>query len=90
MAETQVDRVREASDEAESTVEELEQRSERVGDGIKHAKKRWDDAQSSEDVPTATGDWEDSEPDDSTGEDPAGFDDPEADEEDDDDDLDDE
>jgi hypothetical protein len=90
MAETQLDRVREASDDAEAAVDELEERSERVGEGIQHAKKRWDEAQSSEGVPSAAGDWEDSEPDDSTGEDPAGFDDPEADEDDDDPDADDE
>ena len=91
MAETQFDRVGEASDDAETTVEELQERSERVGDDIQHAKKRWDDAQTSGDAPKAAGDWEESEPDDSNGEDPAGFDDPEAaDEDDDDDDLDDE
>ena len=84
MAETQFDRVREASDDAEATVNELEERSETVGDDIRHAKKRWDEAQTSEDVPSASGDWEDTEPDDSTGEDPSGFDDPEAEEEDDD------
>src|SRR3954453_16050897 len=78
MAETHVDGVRAATDEAESTVDDLAQRSEKVGEGIEHAKKRWDDAQHSEDVPSAAGDWEDSEPDDSTGEDPSGFDDPEA------------
>ena len=90
MAEKQLDRVREASEDANSTVEELEERSEKVGQDIEHAKKRWDDAQKSEDVPSAAGDWEDSEPDDSTGEDPAGFDDPEAESEDEDEDLDDE
>jgi capsule polysaccharide export protein KpsE/RkpR len=90
MAETQLDQVREASDDAEATVDDLQERSERVGEGIQHAKKRWDDAQKSEDVPSAAGDWEDTEPDDSTGEDPAGFDDPEADEDDEDLDADDE
>lgn len=86
MTETQSDRVEEADEAAQSTVDDLEKRGEKVGEGIEHAKKQWDDAKRSEDVPTAAGDWEDSEPDDSTGEDPSGFDDPEAEEEDEDDD----
>ena len=90
MAETQFDGVHEASEDAQSTVEEIEERSDQVGEDIQHAKKRWDDAQTSEDVPSAAGDWEDTEPDDAVGEDPAGFDDPEADDEDEDEDLDDE
>jgi hypothetical protein len=90
MTETHVDRVEEASKAAEADVDELAQRNEKLGEGIQHAKKRWQDAQQSEGVPTAAGDWEDTEPDDSTGEDPAGFDDPEADEDDEDLDADDE
>jgi hypothetical protein len=85
MAETQFDRLDEAQQAADSTVEELEERSEKVGQGIEHAKKRWDDAQKSEDVPSAAGDWEDTEPDDAVGEDPSGFDDPESIDEDDED-----
>jgi len=78
MTETHVDRVEEASQAAEADVEELAQRNEKLDEGIQHAKKRWDDAQRSEGVPSAAGDWEDTEPDDSTGEDPSGFDDPES------------
>jgi predicted nucleic acid-binding Zn-ribbon protein len=78
MADTQFDRVDEATQAAETTVEDLEQRSEKVGEGIQHAKKRWDDAQKSEDVPSAAGDWEDTEPEETAGEDPSGFDDPES------------
>jgi len=85
MAETQFDGVKDASQAAESTVEDLEKRSERVGEGIQHTKKQWDEAKKSQDVPTAAGDWEDSEPDDAVGEDPSGFDDPEAEEDDEDD-----
>jgi hypothetical protein len=87
--ETHLEGVKDATQAAETTADDLEQRSEKVGEGIEHAKKRWDDAQSSEDVPSAAGDWEDTEPDDSTGEDPSGFDDPETVDEDEDD-LDDE
>jgi hypothetical protein len=86
MAETQSDRLEEADKAAQSTVDDLEKRSEKVGEGIEHAKKRWDDAQKSEDVPSATGDWEDSETDDSSGEDAGGFDDPEEEEDDEDED----
>jgi len=78
MAETQERRLDEAGQQADATVEELEEHGERVGAGIDHAKKTLDDAQRSREVPTAAGDWEDSEPDDSTGEDPSGFDDPES------------
>lgn len=90
MAETQYDGVKKADEAAQSTVDELEQRSEKVGENIQHTKKQWDEAKKSEDVPTAAGDWEDSEPDDSTGEDPSGFDDPEKDDDDEDEDFDDE
>ena len=91
MAETPLDHVKEAADEAESAADELEERGEKVGAGIEDAKKRWDEVQSSQSIPSASGDWEDSEPDDSTGEDPSGFDDPESvDDDEDDDDLDDE
>src|SRR3954447_20719837 len=77
MADTPVDHVKEAADEAESAADELQERGEKVGADIEHAKKRWDEVQSSQSIPSASGDWEDSEPDDSTGEDPSGFDDPE-------------
>ena len=85
MAETYPDRVEEADKAAQSTVDDLEERGEKVDEEIQHTKKQWDDAKRSEDIPTAAGDWEDSEPDDSTGEDAGGFDDPEADEDEDED-----
>jgi hypothetical protein len=77
MAETQ-QRVTEVADAAEATADEMAEHSERLGTHIEDARKRWDDAQRSEGVTSASGDWEDTEPDDSTGEDPSGFDDPES------------
>jgi len=85
MAVAEQERVEDASREAERTADELQERSERVGDQIDQTREDWDKAKKSEKTPTAAGDWEDSEPDDSTGDDPSGFDDPEsADDEDDD------
>src|SRR4051794_29564080 len=88
MPETEEQRVQEAQQAAEKTADELAERNEQLGDQIKEARSGWESAKSADNVPTAAGDWEDSEPDDSTGEDPTGFDDPET--LDDDDDLDDE
>ena len=69
-------------DELERTGDELEERIEHLDDHIgearQEAKARKEEDDPSEDV---AGDWEDTE-DDTGGEDPAGFDDPEADEED--------
>ena len=92
MAEPHEREVEEAREDAESTVDDLEKRSDRLGEHIEDAKKTWDNAQQSEGVATAAGDWEDTEPDDALGEDPSGFDDPESvdlDDEDEDEDLDD-
>ena len=78
MSETEERRVDEAHESAEATVEDLARRNDQLGDHIEGAKKTWDNAQQSEGVATAAGDWEDTEPDEATGEDPSGFDDPEA------------
>jgi len=78
MPETEEDRVQDAQREAESTADDLGERNERLGDHIQETRQGWDQAQRDADVPTAAGDWEDTEPDDSTGEDPSGFDDPES------------
>ena len=84
--EEQLDEVGEAGDKMERTADEMSKRSEKLGDQIDSAKQTNEQAQADEKVPTASGDWEDTEPDDSTGEDPSGFDDPEdVDDEDDDD-----
>jgi hypothetical protein len=88
MPEIEEERVTEAQESAASTADELAERNEQLGDQIKEARSGWESAKSDDGVPTAAGDWEDTEPDDSTGEDPTGFDDPEN--LDDEDDLDDE
>jgi hypothetical protein len=69
--------VEETQQEMSSTADEMAERSERLGDQIESTKQGWEQAKGDSAVPTAAGDWEDSEPDDSTGEDPSGFDDPE-------------
>jgi hypothetical protein len=56
---------------------DLDQKSEEVGESIEQAKRHQEQTMADESVPTAAGDWEETEPDDSTGDDPAGFDDPE-------------
>ena len=91
MADTQEQRVDEAQEKMGETAREMEQRGAEVGEHIDEAKQTWSQAQSSGAAPSAAGDWEDSEPDDSTGEDASGFDDPESlDDDEDDDDSDDE
>jgi hypothetical protein len=77
MPEIEEQRVDDAERAAESTADDLAERSERVGDNIEQTRRGWEGAKQDDDVPTAAGDWEDTEPDDSTGDDPAGFDDPE-------------
>jgi len=77
MSETEEGRVQEATRDMEATAEELDERSEKLGEHIHETKEDWKQAKGDTNVPTAAGDWEDSEPDDSTGEDPSGFDDPE-------------
>jgi hypothetical protein len=69
--------VREAEQDAGSTADDLAERGDRLDDQIEETRQGWKQAQADDDVPTAAGDWEDTEPDDSTGEDPTGFDDPE-------------
>src|SRR2546423_7383235 len=69
--------VEQAQRDAESTADDLAERSEELGTHIQETRRGWEQAQQDSDVPTAAGDWEDTEPDDSTGEDPTGFDDPE-------------
>jgi len=85
MAVTEEDRVDEASHEAGQTVDDLQERSERVGDQIQETREGWEKAKTDAGTPTAASDWEDSEPDESNGDDPSGFDDPESLDEDDDD-----
>jgi len=77
MSETEEGRVQEATRDMEATAEELDERSEQLGDRISETKEDWEQAKGDTNVPTASGDWEDSEPDDPTGDDPSGFDDPE-------------
>jgi hypothetical protein len=78
MADMQEHRLEEARSEAERTADELEHRSDQLDGSIRHARETWDEAQRSEGVPSASGDSEDGEPDDATGDDPGGFDDPES------------
>src|SRR3954464_11840065 len=87
--EREVDKIGDPEHDMEGTADELSQRSEKLGDQIADAKQTHEKAQADANVPTAAGDWEDTEPDDSTGDDATGFDDPE-DLDDDDEDLDDE
>jgi hypothetical protein len=78
MAETDERRVKEAEDQMEATAEEMAERSDELDGQIDSTKQRWEHAKADTSVPTATGDWEDTEPDESTGEDATGFDDPES------------
>jgi hypothetical protein len=77
MPDTQEQRIDEATEAMESTAGEMQQRSDRVGEDIEETKATWSQAKASEQVPTAAGDWEDTD-DDAGGDDPAGFDDPES------------
>ena len=77
MPEIEEHRVEQAQREAESTADELEERNERLGDQIQEARSGWEKAQADASTPTASEEWEDTEPDDANGEDPTGFDDPE-------------
>ena len=69
--------VEEKQQEMSTTADEMAERSDRLGEQIEDTKQGWEQAKADSGTPTAAGDWEDTEPDDSTGEDPAGFDDPE-------------
>ena len=77
MPDTQERRIGEAEQAMEKSAGEMQERSDRLGEHIGEAKSEWRQAQQSEQVPTAAGDWEDTE-DETGGEDPAGFDDPES------------
>jgi hypothetical protein len=77
MPDTQERRIDEATDAMDTTAGEMQQQRDRLGDDIAETKSKWEQAKASEQVPTAAGDWEDTE-DDAGGEDPAGFDDPES------------
>ena len=77
MPEIDEQRVREAEQDAESTADDLAERGDRVDEQIEKTRRGWEQSQADDDVPTAAGDWEDTEPDDANGEDPTGFDDPE-------------
>ena len=77
MPETEEERLEEAQSQAESTADDLAERSDELGKNIQETRRGWEQSQADDDVPTAAGDWEDTEPDDSTGDDPTGFDDPE-------------
>ena len=62
--------------------DELDERIDRLGDHIGEARKKAQArADESKPLEETAGDWEDTEPDDATGDDPSAFDDPEADEE---------
>jgi phage shock protein A len=80
MAETEdrhVEEIGKAEQEMEAAADEMSERSEQLDEQIDGAKQTHAKAQADASVPTAAGDWEDTEPADSTGEDAAGFDDPE-------------
>jgi hypothetical protein len=78
MPDTQQRRLEEAEQQMDSTAEDLEHRSEQLGEQIQEAKQTWSQATKETGVTEASGDWEDTEPDDAIGEDPSGFDDPES------------
>ena len=80
MPDTEEQRIEEASEAAGATADDLGERNERLGEQIQDAKSTNEQALADEKVPTASADWEDSEPEDSTDDDPsgAGFDDPES------------
>jgi hypothetical protein len=71
-------RVEEAERQAGATADDLQERSDDLGGEIEETRSDWEAVKQDTSVPTAAGDWEDTEPDDATGEDPTGFDDPES------------
>jgi predicted trehalose synthase len=77
MPDTQERRLAEAQDEMASTVGELQEGSDRLGQRIDATKETWNRTKSSQSTPTAAGDWEDTD-DAAGGEDASGFDDPET------------
>jgi|1186.fasta_scaffold134470_2 hypothetical protein len=73
----------------EHDADELDERIDKLGDHIEDARRKAQPrAEEAAPIEDAAGDWEDTEPVDSTGEDASGFDDPEADDADEDDDED--
>jgi hypothetical protein len=79
MAETEehVEGVKDAGREMERAADEMSEHGERLGAHIEGAKKTLQQAQEDDSVPTASSDWEDSEPDEDDDGDAGGFDDPE-------------
>jgi DNA-binding ferritin-like protein len=80
MADTEqrrVEEIQEAQREMGSTADELSERSDELGGHINDAKQTLAQTKADSSVPTASSDWEDTEPDDKTAEDATGFDDPE-------------
>ena len=79
MPDTEEQRIEEAQQAADTTADDLEERSDRLGDSIEDTKRTHEQTKADETIPTAANDWEDSEPEDSADDDPtgAGFDDPE-------------
>jgi ribonuclease E len=76
--EQRIEEAKQAADAADATANDLDERSDRLGEQIEDSKRTHEQALADEKVPTAS-DWEDSEPEDSADDDPsgAGFDDPE-------------
>jgi hypothetical protein len=63
----------------EHDADELDERIDKLGDHIEDARRKAQPrAEEAAPIEDAAGDWEDTEPTDSTGEDASGFDDPEA------------
>jgi phage shock protein A len=75
--ERRVDQIEEAEREMDATADDLSERSDQLGEQIDSTKQTWEQAKADTSVPTASGDWEDTEPDDASGDDATGFDDPE-------------
>ena len=74
---TEEQRLKEATQSVEATTADLDEKSEELGDSIEQAKRHQEQTMADEKVPTAAGDWEETEPDDAVGDDASGFDDPE-------------
>lgn len=82
IADTNTERLAEAQEGMDASAKEMGDRVETLGAHIEEAKKEQQRAKDDPAVPTAAAaDWEDTAPEDSTGEDPSGFDDPESEEE---------
>lgn len=78
-AETQGDRVAQAEDEMDRSAAEMQERVDKLDSHIGETKETWERAKKGDMVPTAAGDWEDTE-DDAGGDDASAFDDPEVEE----------